>query len=425
VRRTTRASTTRIFTAILLCLATEAPAVEAGGYYKSFFVAENLPEAVHRAVGLEQSWVGSVSQRVRLNASQGFTDWMSIELSYDLVARVQDPALFEAKPLVGFVNASAYRAADLDVLLYPRTWDDVGSIALLQNLDRLAVTMSASWFDVYIGRQAIAWGSARAINATDVLAPFLYTDLDTEDRIGIDAVRLRAPLGALGELDVGYVAGSDFEFDESAVFLRARTYAAKTDLTGLVTAFREHLMIGADVARAIGEAGSWLEAAYVLAGAAGGGRDADFDYLRVSTGLDYSFGKLYGFVEYHFNQAGATDPGSYTDVLLTPAYTDGAVYLLGEHYLIPGASYQLTPLATLSASLLVNMNDPSILIATSLEHNFREDVYLEFGAYIGVGDAPALMPVDLPPDLRVPGFRFDSEFGAYPDTYFASFRVYF
>ena len=58
-----------------------------------------------------------------------------------------------------------------------------------------------------------------------------------------------------------------------------------------------------------------------------------------TVGLDYSFGRLYGFLDYHYNQAGASDASAYDDLFSTPAYVDGAVFLFGRHYITPGASY--------------------------------------------------------------------------------------
>ncbi|MBN2105171.1 bifunctional alpha,alpha-trehalose-phosphate synthase (UDP-forming)/trehalose-phosphatase [bacterium] len=54
---------------------------------------------------------------------------------------------------------------------------------------------------VYCGRQDIVWGSARTVNPMDVIAPFSFGSLDTEDRRGVDAIRLRIPVGCMGEID--------------------------------------------------------------------------------------------------------------------------------------------------------------------------------------------------------------------------------
>ncbi|UCG53409.1 MAG: hypothetical protein JSW58_07605 [Candidatus Latescibacterota bacterium] len=412
---------TLIATLIILMGGTGTQALGIDGYYKNFFVVDHLPEITNLPRDEQQLWIGSVSQRLRVNAFQRLTGLLSVNVSYALVARVQDPAFFDEEPtlfgetsLIGFIDAAGYRVADLDTTLFPRDPKDIRSFAMFQNLDRLFVTVSVDWFDLYVGRQAIAWGSARVINPTDVIAPFLYTELDTEDRIGVDAARIRVPLGALSEFDAGYVAGEDLEFSESAFFLRGKAYAAKTDLAGLVVGFREHLMIGADVARAIGGASSWLETAYVFAHALGGTRSSnDDDYLRFSVGCDYSFPRnIYAYIEYHFNQAGTDRTGDYWRVVQTPAYLDGSVYLLGEHYLAPGASIQITPLVTLTAQALVNITDPSSLFVPVVEYNIKEDVYLQFGAYLATGKSPEI------PVLK-------SEFGTYPDMIYASFRIYF
>ncbi|MEJ2721569.1 MAG: hypothetical protein P8181_10600, partial [bacterium] len=332
--------------------------------------------------------------------------------------------LYGNAPFIGFINAASYRAYDLEALLYPRNGSEVESFAMLQNLDRFFVTLNFKPFDVYIGRQAIAWGAAKVINTSDVNAPFLYTELDTENRIGVDAARLRAPIGALGELDVGYVAGHDFEFSQSAVFVRAKSYLANMGVTGLLVGFHEHLMIGADVTRTIGGAGSWLEAAYVFADALGDNRHgACDDYLRLSLGCDYSFPHdIYAFIEYHYNEPGATDSEDYYRIVFGPAYRDGADYLLGKHYLAPGATFQITGLITLLTQALVNLTDPSALLVGTLDYNISENIYLQFGAYIGAGGRPDLF---IAPFVGTPLLVFNSEFGSYPDTYYTSFRVYF
>ena len=76
-----------------------------------------------------------------------------------------------------------------------------------------------------------------------------------------------------------------------------------------------------------------------------------------------------------------------------------------------------------AASLfLANLNDPSILLAPSLEYNVAANVYLSAGAFIGVGKRVA---IELGENLKLDQFRLRSEFGTYPDIYHTSFRVYF
>ena len=292
----------------------------------------------------------------------------------------------------------------------------MGSVGIYHNLDRAAVQFSTDFADISIGRDAIAWGAARIINPTDVVAPFNYDQLDTEDRVGVDAVRIRIPVGVLGEVDTGYIFGTNFDFDKSAIFLRTQLNAAETDFSILLLEFQRDLLVGLDIARGIGGAGFWLETAYVFTDPFDDRRIASDDYLRTSFGLDYSFsGETYAFIEYHFNGAGTDKPDNYLTNLDRSAYTRGGVYLLGVHYLAPGISHQLTPLIGISGQMLFNLSDPSTWIAPQIAYNIAEDIHLSVGGFISLGKRPK------DDDLT----QLQSEFGSYPNLFFSSFRVYF
>ena len=182
-------------------------------------------------------------------------------------------------------------------------------------------------------------------------------------------------------------------------------------------------MLGIDITRALGEAGFWLESGYVIIDAlADDGNGRGDDYLRLSTGLDYSLGSgTYGFIEYHFNQPGSIDANDYLYLPANTAYFEGSTYLLGKHYLMPGISHQFTPLVTGNMNMLINLGDPSASFTPNIEYNIAPDIYLSAGAYIGLGKRPG----DLNEIIFHPERIFRSEFGSYPNIYFASFRVYF
>ena len=415
----------RITAAFVILILQHVCAIAAGlsihGYYKNFFVVYDAPGLAGQVPLPEELIKGAVTNRIRCNVSYRANDWLSLNVSYNLLPRIQDPSLLAARS--NAARFPSYRFADLDRRLYPDNMEDVQSFAVFQNLDRALFTISIPSADVYLGRQAIAWGSARAVNPTDILVPFTFDELDSEDRRGVDALRLRVPLGFMGELDAGYVFGDDFVFDQSAFFLRGKFHAAKTDVSAMLIGFRENLLFGIDLARSIGGAGFWLEGAYVFTDALGENCTCSgADYFRGTIGLDYAFtGELYGFAEYHFSQAGADNPSAYLSLPDDPAYTDGAVYLWGRHYFIPGFSYQFTPLLIGSGQALINIEDPSVLVAPQLEYNIAEDIYLSAGAFIGIGKSPqGVLGEDLQPLLT-----FRSEFGRYSDMYFTSFRVYF
>lgn len=393
------------------------------GYYKNFSTALKQPNVEHLPGYTDRPMVGAVTNRLRLQADARLSRKVSLNAAYDFSPRIQDRSLFEQSALSIGLNTFAYRAADIDQRLYPQDSDDLESFAVLQNLDRLFLTVHAPWADVYVGRQAISWGSARVINPTDVIMPFMFNDLDVEDRVGVDAVRVRTPVGMMSEIDAGYVFGDDFAFNRSAPFLRTRLYHWRTDITLMTVGFRRNLLVGFDVTRSVGGAGVWIESAYVFAGALDKHlRDADEDYFRTSIGADYSLRNgTYLFAEYHFNQAGACHPDDYLSDMQTVAYREGAVYLMGRHYLTPGITYQITPLITLTGEAMVNLCGPSLFILPRVDYNISENIYIAGGIYLGVGGGPRVTYYP----RTGPEIVLRSEFGSYPDIFFTSFRIYF
>ncbi|MYA99069.1 hypothetical protein F4X90_05225 [Candidatus Poribacteria bacterium] len=398
-----------IYLAITPLVGTADAEFRVGGYYKNFSTVFNSPFP-------DAPITGIVVNRLRFNLSYAPADVLSFAFAYDFTPRVQDPLLFSQSPFAVGVASSRYRVADLDSPIYPSEEEPVGSVGIYHNLDRASVQFSTEFADFSIGRDTIAWGSARIINPTDVIAPYTYDQLDTEDRVGVDAIRVRIPVGVMGEVDTGYIFGSRFDFDKSAVFLRTQLNAAETDFSILLLEFQRDLLVGLDVARGIGGAGFWLETAYVLTEPFDDEPDVSGNYLRTSVGLDYSFGgETYAFIEYHFNGAGAKKPENYLTNLERSAYTRGGVYLLGRHYLAPGFTHQLTPLISLSGQLLFNLSDPSTFVAPQIAYNVAEDIHLSVGGFVSIGKRPR----------NGESSEFQSEFGSYPNLFFSSFRVYF
>jgi len=393
-----------------------ADSPEISGFVKNFTVLYDFPQG--------SPWLPSGGtalsndSRFRLKVDWSAAPGVSFQLAYELAPQLRQKNLFAAPGTLLEAQRRSYRVADFDPVLFP-TDGLPGSASVRQNLDRLQATIRFRFADLYIGRQAIAWGSARVVNPTDVLTPFAYTDLDVEDRTGVDAIRLRAPLGSLGELDAGYVFGHDFDYSLSAVFLRGKVNFWKTDLALMAVDFQENLLAGIDITRGIGGAGFYLEAGQVFAGLVGNGtRRPEDDYFRASLGTDYTLRNgTYLFLEYHFNECGSSRTQDYPRLWARTAYREGAVYLLGRHYLAGGLTRSVTPLVTVGIQSLVNLGDGSFFVVPNLEYNLVENLYLSAGSYLAVGRHPSESgPVDV---------SLQSEFGSYPFLLFTSLRFYF
>ncbi|RKX76353.1 MAG: hypothetical protein DRP87_12160 [Spirochaetes bacterium] len=377
----------------------------------------------------EQNLYGINTNVLKLDGALYPTSWLGFDIAYKIYSRIDSEAL-SLSSLSLARRSTGYRIGDIPERLFPCEDENLKNIGLYNDLDRAFITVSLTFADVYIGRQAISWGSARVINPTDILAPYSFNEIDTEEKRGVDAARIRIPVGAMNEIDLGYVTGEDFAYANSAIFARTKFYVLQTDVTMLVMDFRENLLGGLDITRSIGRAGSWVEASYVLPDVFSTEKnpDIDADYFGLSAGLDYSFsGKLYGYAEYHLNTSGKKDPVDYMDIIENhadyPAYNEGNLYLLGRHYLMIGTTYNLLPLLPVSALLMLNINDWSAMLCISGEYNIEENIYISSGFNIGIGEKPetATLPGS---SLPIPT-DFNSEFGAYPDLFYLGVKIYF
>ncbi|MFC1549419.1 hypothetical protein ACFL4R_00930 [Nitrospirota bacterium] len=371
--------------------------LKASGYLRSF--------ATYSINPLTDSETAILETRIRLKLSGDLSSRISAELAYELAPIWKENA--PAPPGQQIYQGFSYRAGDLKQTLYPDDPHPGETFMVNQNLDRAFVSYSGMSFDLHAGRQPIAFGSARSLNPTDVLAPYPLNTIAKEERIGVDALRLRVPLGQMSELDAGAVFGDDARTEESAAYLRLKGYALGTDVSVMAMRFRKHSLYGLDLTRSIGGAGAWLETAHVFTNTTGD------DYFSLSTGVEYMFtDEFYAYIEYHRNGAGAGDKSEYPLNLLKVAYTEGGVYLMSMDYLAPGISYQASPLVGLGLSVIYNLEDSSALISPTLEYNASENVYIGLGGFVGTGDSGIL-----------PGQG--SEFGDYPDLLYASLSYYF
>lgn len=383
----------RIVWVAMMMLMASVEAIEWSGYSKGFFI-HVAPNTIGRSDTI-------VDGNVRIKGVCHPCEKMRVEVAYQLDGIVRDSRPLPASPVTRPVPQQ-YRVEDLD----PNLVESDGDLFLIQNLDRALITCSGDCADVNIGRQAIAFGSARIINPTDIITPFTFNTLDQEERIGVDAVRVTIPTGDLSEIDGGFIAGRHLSFRQNAVFLRRRIHVCESDINFLVIYFRENTLLGFDIERPLGQAGFWLEAAYTFAHSFQTGIRAS-NYGRLSTGVDYRFSdKLYGMLEYHYSSAGTRDPSHYATNVAQVAYTQGAVYLLGRHYLSPGMTYEITPLWLFSAHTMINVRDPSAYTTLILEHNFKEDLYFDWGLFFGAGRPP-------------------TEFKLYANLLYFSVRYYF
>lgn len=365
------------------------------GYAKTFALEEfsPLPQIPDSTI---------FRQTVRLKAEAKIAASLFLQTDYALTLDYQNPRVQD-------LSDFSYRAYDLNAFFSNKEKRWRGA----QNLDRLVLKVKLPQSDFFVGRQSVAWGTARAINPTDVLVPYAPNVVDSEERLGIDALRYRIPLGHLSEWDMGAIFGEKFNARNSAGFLRLQLNWNKLDTTFLSLIYRNNWLWGWELSTSIQDLGIYAESAYTQTRVFARESSTQPNFFRTTIGADYNFTPdLYTFMEYHFNGAGTASVSNYTQTALSSVYQDGGIFYLSRHYLSIGTQYSFTALLSGHLQTIWNTLDDSVFLAPALDFNAAENLYLSAGAYLGFGKRSTTSLVQ-------------SEFGSWTQTTTFSLRYYF
>ncbi|EAR07323.1 hypothetical protein MED297_18021 [Reinekea sp. MED297] len=289
------------------------------------------------------------------NVRASITSSLDVETRYGLAAISELDQAGQADA----VNDSAdYRLDDLPTDLDPE---------FRQRLDRLNLRWYSPFGDYVLGRQAISFGQARIFSPVDVVQPASVTEVNNAYRPGVDALRGTWLLGAVSELDVGYVFG-----DDQVAFARLKAYLAGMDweLIGLEIN-GDHQLLSLGTTGAVGTVGWWQETSWL--------NGPDQEGIRSTVGLDATwFDDLYVFSELHYNGLGQDQ--SYLNNLTQSWYQLGAVQPWGQWYLSLQGQYPVNVLTQLSAGVTTNLNDGSSLLHTSVAYDASQSLSVQVNA---------------------------------------------
>lgn len=241
----------------------------------------------------------------------------------------------------------------------------ISTAADIFRVDRLYLDVYGEKADLRVGRQALQWGSAYAVNPTDPFPQVLVTE-PWAPRAGINAARLTVPFGGVHK--VQGVLATDDVFTEVRGAGRLTLNALSTDWSLVGWARHTDLLgeegvydglVGIDLRGTLG-VGWWVEAGLRL--------DED-KYGLVVAGVDYSFPVLQSLIvagQYIYNGAGEADPADYDPLgrfalLMDPeAATEldpAAPFFLGQHYTLLVVSAGITRDTSFSLASFQNLED--------------------------------------------------------------------
>jgi hypothetical protein len=228
-----------------------------------------------------------------------------------------------------------------------------------------------------VGRQRIAWGTARFWSPADVFNPISPLQIEFDQRQGVDAAQLDLSLPK--NLIWTIVYAPQDGFNRSALATRLATTWHNYDVAGFVGRFGQDWMAGGEFAGQWGGAGLRGEATYTWRS-----NPAELNALRFAAGSDYAFTpKFYLVGEYFYNQgqpAGLV-PGQALDPAVLLRFTR-EIFTLHRHFLSAGATYELTPLLRLESYAVVDLQGPSAYYMPVVRYSLTANTELSVGAQL-------------------------------------------
>jgi hypothetical protein len=302
-----------------------------------------------------------------LNFAQRWNGW-TFNANYQIVAFYGDTFL---------LPDDRRRYFDLTTII-----DQGSKSALAHRLDRLWVGYTSEKFVARVGRQALSWGNGMFYAPMDLVNPFNPATIDIEYKAGDDLLYLQ------------YLRDSGADV-QGAVVVRRNYLSGEVDSRSATTALKYHGFLGEGefdvlVARHYQDDVLGFGASHALGGAHWSGdlviTDTDTGtYAQLSTNISYSWTwrekNMSGALEYHFNGMGQAR-GQYDlpslaenpDLFLRLAR--GESFALGRHYLAGSVMIEMTPLWSVTPTLLMNVADPSGLLQLVSQYSLSDNMLL-------------------------------------------------
>ncbi len=304
---------------------------------------------------------------LRLNLEHRSDAW-SFAANYQLAALAGEP----------FVLATDNRRSlDLTSII-----DEGSDSALLHRMDRLWVAYTSEKTVVRLGRQALSWGNGLFYAPMDLVNPFDPAAIDTEYKAGDDMLYMQYLRDDGADIQGAYVVrrdfpGGDVSGDVATTAMKYHGFAGEGEYDVLLARHYGDDVVGFGVSHSIGGA-HWSGDLVVT--------NTGFDtYAQLTTNLSYSWvwvDKNYsGVLEYHFNGFGqhAMDYDSSSlagNTDLSVRLLRGESFTVGRHYLAGSVTIEVTPLVTVSPTLLMNVSDPSALLQLVTAYSLSDNMSL-------------------------------------------------
>lgn len=350
-----------------MTFAAPVSAAELGGHTKLRIVGQSYPNnSLFRDIAGSTS-VDAVGE-LRLNFSTRRSGWAS-HADYQLLGVAS-----EFLPLG--LPGDDRRLMDLTKVV-----DDGADTALLHRLDRLWVGFAGEKFVVRAGRQALTWGNGLYFTPMDLVNPFDPTTIDTEYKTGDDMLYAQVLRSNGDDVQLAAVfrrdpATGDVEGGSGTVAVKYHGFSGAWEYDVLFAEDVDEAVFGFGLAGSIG--GAVWRGDVVVTDEPGDTR------VELVTNVSYSW---------LWRERNVSGSGEY--------YFDGD----DRHYLAGSLAIELSPLWTLSPTLISNIDDPSALLQVVTRYSLGDNIEFIGSLNLPLGaDGTEYAGAEVPPTGRYLSF---------------------
>jgi hypothetical protein len=272
------------------------------------------------------------------------------------------------------------------------TFVDRGQVVGRQGIDRLALAYSAPGFVVRVGRQPLTWGAGLVFRPLDLIDPFSPSATDTEYKPGADMLYAQRLFTDGSDLQFVLAprparagAGPSSNASTAALLLHKTLLGHET--TWLLARDRGDVVLGAGVNGALGGATWNLELTPTFEDS-GGTRVSALANISDAVSVFHHNATVFG--EYFHNGFGvAGDDLAFSNLPrdLGQRLARGQLFSTRRDYLAGGLTIEVTPLITLSPTLIANLDDASLFALFAGTWSLSDNLNLVAGVQVPIGPA--------------------------------------
>jgi hypothetical protein len=278
-----------------------------------------------------------------------------------------------------FVATGDHRVAekwteDRQFLDLSQNFVEEDSARYFHRLYRASITYRDENMTLEVGRQQIPWGRGHFFTPTDIFNPFSPTQVELEERDGVDAVNLTTAKWKSFKGQLVYTPRGRRLHPQRIMGRISRDFSVYEVgiLGGRLGA--DHLA-GLDMEGNLGDAVLRGEGIFQES-------DVRDNFFKYTLNLDYNLPKnfLVG-VEYHYNGDGRREPKDYE----LGRFVKGEIQQMGKNYGAFLVQHDVTPLWTAANRFMMNMDDTSFFVRPEVQYEATNNLLLGAAAQLYIG----------------------------------------